>query len=161
VTIAHDIYAETNPAFCACALAAFTSTFLTVNTNGPEVPAAYLSLPVALSGDLGDTFLHTNKNTGLLEWLERSPQVQVGLADRLNASIDIVSEAIRFGCFTGVLKFNDRACLVLGARRVKKSSIGALSEEPGQVLRRAERLGYWFATAGSTRAVFDTMGLTL
>jgi hypothetical protein len=161
MTTAHDIYSETNPAFCAYALAAFTKTYLSINANGPEVPIAYLSLPVALSGDLGRAFLGTNKNTGLLEWLERSPQVQIGLAERTNRSIDIVTEAIRFGCFTRVLKFEEGARLGIGDRKIKTNAVKALHEEPAQVLKRAERLGYWFAMAGSTRAVFDIMGLTV
>ncbi|MGP8270474.1 MAG: three component ABC system middle component [Terracidiphilus sp.] len=159
--IAHDIYSETNPAFCAYALIAFIKTYLSVNASGPEVPIAYLSLPVALSGDLGTAFLGTNKNTGLLEWLERSPQVQIGLAERVNGSINIVTEAIRFGCFTRVLRFDEAARLGLGDKKIKTSAAKGLGEEPTQVLKRAERLGYWFATAGSTRAVFDIMGLTV
>jgi hypothetical protein len=114
-----------------------------------------------LSGDLGGAFEGTNKNTGLLEWLGRSPQVQVGLADRVNASMDIVTEAIRFGCFTRVLKVGEGARLRLGDQKLKKSAVTALSKEPAQALKRAERLGYWFATAGSTRTVFDMMGLTV
>jgi hypothetical protein len=159
--LAHDIYSETNPAFCAYALVEFTRAYLSVNADGPEVPTVYLALSVALSGDLGSAFAGTNKNTGLLEWLERSPQVQVGLAERANASMDLVTEAIRFGCFTRVLKMDDSARLTLGDRKLKKSAVNALSEEPAQVLKRAERLGYWFATAGTTRTVFDIMGLTL
>ncbi|MBZ5490912.1 MAG: DUF6521 family protein [Acidobacteriia bacterium] len=158
---AHDIYSETNPAFCAYALAAFIKTYLSINANGPEVPVAYLSLPLALSGDFDSAFLGTNKNTGLLEWLERSPQVQIGLAERVNGSIDIVTEAIRFGCFTRVLKFGEGARLGIGDRKIKTSVAKALGEEPGQVLKRAARLGYWFAKAGSTRAVFHMMGFTV
>jgi hypothetical protein len=161
MTVAHDVYSETNPAFCACALVAFTTAFISVNANGPEVPTTYLSLPVALSGDLGETFLSTNKNTGLLEWLERSPQIRIGLTERLNASACIVSEAIRFGCFARVLRFEEGARIVLGNSKFKKSSIKALGEDPTQVIKRAERLGYWFAMAGSTRAVFNMMGFTL
>lgn len=161
MTTAHDIYSETNPAFCACALAAFTKTYLSIRANGPEVPIAYLSLPIALSGDLASAFLGTNKNTGLLEWLERSPQVQIGLVERVNGSLAIVTEAIRFGCFSHVLKFDEGARLGMGDRNIKASAARALREEPGQVLKRAERLGYWFAKAGSTRAIFDMMGLTV
>jgi hypothetical protein len=65
--MAHDIYSETNPAFCAHALLAFTAAFSSSNKDGPEVPLAYLALPIALAGDLGNTFDGTNKNTGLLE----------------------------------------------------------------------------------------------
>jgi hypothetical protein len=161
MTFAHDIYAETNPAFCACALVAFTKTFISINSNGPEVPIVYLSLPVALSGDLSNTFVGTNKNTGLLEWLERNPQVQIGLPNRLNASIRIVEEAIRFGCFARVLRFDQKARLSLGDVEIKTGIIDKLADEPSHVMKRAERLGYWFARAGSTRAAFEIMGLTL
>jgi hypothetical protein len=159
--VAHDIYAETNPAFCAYALAAFTTAFLSVNDNGPEVPAAYLALPVALAGDLGPAFDGTNKNTGLLEWLDRQPQVQIGLANLINTSMDIVTEAIRFGCFSRVLVVNPGARLGLGTQKVKKRAVAALNQEPAQSIKRAERLGFWFASAGSTRTVFDIMGLTV
>jgi hypothetical protein len=161
MSVAHDIYAETNPAFCAHALVAFTAAFLSVNDKGPEVPAAYLALPVALAGDLGAAFDGTNKNTGLLEWLNRRPQAQIGLANLINESMDIVTEAIRFGCFSRVLIVNAHARLGLSPQKVKKSAVAALSEAPAQSIKRAERLGFWFASAGSTRTVFDMMGLTV
>jgi hypothetical protein len=161
MSVAHDVYSETNPAFCAHALVAFTTAFLSVNDNGPEVPAAYLALPVALAGDLGRAFDGTNKNTGLLEWLNRRPQVQIGLENLVNTSMDIVTEAIRFGCFSRILVVNQGAQLRLGTQKVKKSAVAALSDAPAQSIKRAERLGFWFASAGSTRTVFDMMGLTV
>ena len=158
---AHDIFAETNPAFCAYVLTGFAAAFTTVKDFGPEIPLAYLSLPVALSGDLSDCFEGTNKNTGLLEWLERSPQVQIGLSERLNGSRGIVTEAIRFGCFSEVLTVGIDARLCLGKHKVKRTIAKTLSEGPSFALKHAERLGYWFANAGSTRTVFDMMGITI
>lgn len=157
--IAHDVYSEVNPAFCTCALAAFTSAYITLNKNGPELPLFYIALPLALSGDLSASFKGTNKNTGLREWLERSPGTQIALADRLNSTMDIVSDAIRFACFTKVLALNEDARLQMGSQKLKKTSIKVLSEESSQAIKHAERLGYWLAMAGSTRAVFDIMGL--
>ncbi len=159
--VAHDVYSETNPAFCAYALVGFTAAYASANENGPELPVAYLSLPIALSGDLCVSFEGTNKNTGLLEWLERSPHIQIGLTERLNWTMGMVTEAIRFGCFSRVLAVDEGARLRLGGRKVKKSAIDALSEGSAQSLKRAERLGYWFAAAGSTKTVFDIMGLTV
>jgi len=161
MSVAHDIYSETNPAFCALALVAFTTAYLSVNAEGPEVPAAYLALPVALAGDLGRCFEGTNKNTGLLEWLNRQPRVQVGLANLINTSMDIVTDAIRFGCFSRVLLISPTAKLVLGTLTVKKSAVTSLSDVPARSIKRAERLGFWFASVGSTRTVFDMMGLTV
>jgi hypothetical protein len=48
-----------------------------------------------------------------------------------------------------------------GQEKVKKSALSALSEGPAGAIKRAERLGFWFASAGSTRTVFDMMGLTV
>lgn len=159
--LAHDIYSETNPAFGAYGAVAFTAAYLTVNGDGPETPIAYLALPIALSGDLGRSFERTNKNTGLLEWVERNPQVQVGLAERVNASMTIVTDAIRFACFARLLKIGVTARIVLGDQKIRRTAVSALSDQPAHVLKRAQRLGYWFATAGSTRTVFDVMGLTV
>lgn len=161
MTVAHDVFSETNPAFCACALVGFTAAFTTVNENGPELPIAYLALPVALSGDLVASFDGTNRNTGLLEWLERSPQVQIELPQRVNGSLSVVTEAIRFGCFSRALVVDERARLRLGERRIKKRVVSSLNAGPAQSFKHAERLGYWFAAAGSTKTVFDMMGLTV
>lgn len=159
--IAHDVFAETNPAFCAAVVVEFTKGYMSNRPEGPETPLVYLALPVALSGELAGAFGGTNKNTGLLEWLERSPQVQIGLAERVNASLEIVSEAVRFGCFSRVLAIGEGARLRLGDRKLKESAFRTLGDEPKQTIKNAKRLGQWFATAGSTRSVFDAMGLTV
>lgn len=161
MSVAHDLFSEINPAFCAYALVAFSTAYNSGSEKAPELPLVYLALPIALSGDLASTFEGTNKRTGMLEWLDRTPQVQVGLTERVNASLGIVTEAVRFACFSRVLALDDGARLTMGERKLKKSVITSLSEGPAQSLRRAERLGYWFASAGSTKTVFDMMGLTV
>ena len=158
---AYDVFAETNPAFCASALRNFARAYSSVRPEGPEMPNAYLALPLALSGDLARSFAGTNRNTGLLEWLERSPQVRIGLAERVNASLDIVTDAVRFGCFARVLVIGEGARLRPGDSKVSRRPVRALGEEPARTIKHAERLGYWFATAGSTRTAFDMMGLTV
>lgn len=161
MTEAYDVLAETNPAFCASALAAFTLAYVSLNDAGPELPACYVALPVALSADFAPTFHGTNRNTGLLEWLTRSPQVQIGLAARINASMSIVTEAVRFGCFTYVLALREDGRICPGTGKVKQSALNKLHDEPALAIKHAERLGYWFAMAGSTRTTFDMMGLTV
>jgi hypothetical protein len=161
MTVAHDIYAETNPAFCAYALTRFTAAYISVKDAYPELPLGYVALPVALSDDLAYTFDGTNRKTGLLEWLTRSPQVQVGLAERINASLQVVSEAVRFGCFARVLVMEADGRIRVGSQKLRKNKIAGLGEDPARALSHAERLGYWFAMSGSTRTTFDMMGLTV
>ncbi|MEY9463915.1 three component ABC system middle component [Bradyrhizobium ottawaense] len=161
MTVAHDVFAETNPAFCTYVLTAFVTSYFSIKKDGPELPISYLALPLALSGDLASTFNGTNKNTGLLEWLERNPRIHVGLSIRINASMNIVTDAIRFACFARILQLNEAGCLQLGPSKLKKSAVKVLSDEPAQSIKHAERLGFWFAMAGSTRTVFNVMELTV
>jgi hypothetical protein len=83
----------------------------------------------------------------------------VGLAERVNASMEIVSNAISFGCFAGVLSLANGARLQVGEKKLNMSALKSLGADTIQAVKHAERLGYWFATAGSTRTVFDILGL--
>ncbi len=159
--IAHDVYAETNPAFGAYVLLAFTRGFAEANPVGLDLPVAYLGLPILLSGDLSESFDATNRTTSLGMWLERSPQIQLGLAERLNDALDIVTEAVRLGCFSGILALEAGARLSVGPLALKKDLSAGLSQDLMRTIRHADRLGYWFAAAGSTKTAYDMMGLTL
>jgi hypothetical protein len=159
--LTHDVYSEMNPAYCTYVLGAFVSGFITVKPEGPELLTAYLSLPLALSGELEDSFEGTNKNTGLMEWLGRSPYIQIKLTSRLNGSFNIVTEAVRLACFSGALVLDSQSRLQLGSRRLKQSARQGLGVSSRNALRRADRLGHWFAAAGSSRTIFEAMGLTV
>lgn len=161
MTLAHDLYAETNPAFCTYTLADFLKAYLEFDETGPELPLAYLALPIALSEDLADSFDGTNKKTGLLEWLERTPQMSVGLAERVNASLNVVTPAVRYGCFADVLVLGPDGRIRPGVKKVKATAITKLDAISARAIRRAGRLGTWFAMAGSTRNIFGILGLTV
>ena len=158
--IAHDIYAETNPAFCTLILNAFVKAYTSISPSGVEIPSAYIAVPLAMSGDMETTFIGTNKKTGLREWLERNPEVQIELSERLNGTMEFVTEAIRFGCFSGVLQIEQDTKLTLGNQKLAKN-VNSHTPDTKGAIKRAERLGYWFATAGSTRNIFNMMELTV
>lgn len=161
MAIAHDIFAETNPAYCASLLATFVRAYRTKSGSEPDITLCYAALPLALSGDLAPTFGRTNRKTGLLEWLRRSPVIQIRLAARVNGSLDIVTEAIRFGCFSNLLAINAYGRVVPGASPLPKHLKAQLTQETQEIFDNIDRLGHWFALAGSTRTVFNMMGLEL
>jgi hypothetical protein len=158
--IAHDIFAETNPAFCAHVLVAFTTAFQETWPAGPEAPLAYLALPLVISNELAQTFDGTNRNTGLPVWLDRNPGILIDLASRVDASLDIVTEGLRFGCFSQVLSWQG-AHILRGPAPMKKVTSAGSGEAVAGAMKRAERIGYWLAAVGSQRAVFGMMGLTV
>jgi len=159
--VAHDLYAETNPAFCAYLLAMFVSTYKAEKDIDPQVVLSYAALPLALSGDLEYTFNGTNKTTGLLEWLHRFPVIQIELSTRINASLDIVTEAIQYGCFANLLKLNTEGQLQCGSKSINKAAIKRLSNENFASFKQAQLLGAWFAKAGTARTTLNMMGLTV
>lgn len=161
MAIAHDIFAETNPAYCAALLATFVGAYRSTCNADPDIALCYAALPLALSGDLASTFDRTDRRTGLLEWLRRSPVIQIRLAARVNGSLEIVTEAIRFACFSHLLTINAEGRLVPGASTVPRNLTKQLTETTQQIFKNIDRLGCWLALAGSTRIVFDMMGLEL
>jgi hypothetical protein len=158
--IAHDIFAETNPAYCAHVLVAFTTAFQESWPAGPEAPLTYLAVPLVISNELAHTFDGTNRNTGLPVWLDRNPGVLVDLVSRVDASLGIVTEGLRFGCFSRVLRWQG-AHILRGPAPIKKVTSAGSGEAVAGAMKRAERMGYWLAAVGSQRAVFSMMGLTV
>lgn len=159
--VAHDLYAETNPAFCAYLLATFTLAYEEEKSSSPELVLCYAALPLALSGDLEKTFPGTNRLTGLLEWFQRNPMIQIDLRERIDSSADIVTEALQYGCFSKLLSIDEQGLLSTGAKTTNKSAINRLSPLNLNAFKRARSLGYWMAMAGSTRTTLNMMGLTV
>lgn len=158
--IAHDLFAETNPAFGAFGLVSFCRSYQSISCRSPNFALSYLALPLALSGDLQDTFERTTARTGLLSWLNRFPHIRLDLRERLNASKDIVSAAIRFGLSAQALALSADGTISLGAHKLPTNSVANLPQEPKRVLKRAERLGTWMGAAGSAATVFSAFGVT-
>lgn len=159
--IAHDLYAETNPAFCTYAAFGFCREYCSVNPEGPTVSLLYLALPIAMSRDAERSFSETNKRTGLLAWVNRYPDVRLNLSTRLDASLGIVSASLRLGLISRVLALSDVAAINLGPRVPSKAPVNRLPQEPKNVIRRAERLGYWMGEGGSAGSIFSALGVTL
>jgi hypothetical protein len=154
--LAHDLYAETNPAFCAHILAKFCTGHQKKANTPAELAVCYLALPIVLSEDLNKTFEHTNGATGLSTWLDRSPEVRVGFAERVNLTLQFTTEAVRFGCFSKALHLDTEGLIYCGKLSTNKSKSPSIA----QAELKAERLGQWFDSAGSSRAVMSLFGVT-
>ena len=156
--VTHDIFAETNPAFCASVLANFCDAHFSVKGNLPSMIIAYAVLPVVLSNDLASTFLHCNKNTGLLMWLHRNPIVLTDLAKRINGTLSISTNAIRFGCIMNILKLDSDGFLSCAGYVAPKYKV---DNDTISSYKRARLLGNWFAKAGSSRTIVEALGVWL
>lgn len=158
MTIAHDIFVETNPAFCAAVLAKFCEAHISYNKIKPTLPVSYLILPIVLSEDLAMTFGKSTKDTGLLVWLERNPKILDNFARRVNDTLKITTDAVRFGCISGILNLNSEGCLASASLNIPPSVLNGANSN---AFKRGRLLGNWFAAAGSARAVMEAMGVSV
>lgn len=159
--IAHDLYAETNPAFGAYAIVGFCREYQSTSAKNPSIALLYLALPIAMSRDTEKSFSETNIRTGLLAWINRYPEVRLNLGARLDASLDLVSASLKLGLMSKALALVEGGEIGLGSEPPIKAPIGRLPHEPKQVIRRAERLGGWMGEAGSAGTIFSAFGVSL
>ncbi|PDS29257.1 three component ABC system middle component [Rhizobium phaseoli] len=160
MTIAHDLFAETNPAFGTFALIAFCRKYVAEAKANPALALTYLALPVAMSADLDRSFSETNAKTGLLSWLNRYPDIRLDLGARLEASKGMVSSSLRFSLATRALKIAPSGTLALGADAPRATLADSLPDDPKKVIKRAERLGVWMARSGSAASIYSAFGVT-
>jgi hypothetical protein len=156
--VAFDLYAQTNPAFCAAVLAEFCEAYQKRIDASPSLVTAYLVLPITMSEDLAPTFDSTNARTGFSVWLHRNPQLCDGLAKRVNGTLAVTTEAIRFGCISKQLFLDTDGLLSSLNRKLPKTmSDGAIDP----TFSRARLLGAWIAEAGSPRVVMEGFGVSV
>lgn len=161
MNIAHDLFAETNPAFGTFILVGFCREYCAVLPSGPSLALIYLAMPIAMSSDTQASFSETNRRTGLLAWINRYPDLRLNLGHRLNASVEIVSASIKLGMASKVIDIVEDGSVRLGANTLVKAPVSRLPQEPKNAIRRAERLGVWMSEAGSPGSIFSSLGVTL
>lgn len=159
MTVAHDLFAEKNPAFGVFTIIGFCRSFSEISERAPAVALLYLAVPVAMSGDTQPSFSETNSRTGLLTWLNRYPEIRLDLGARLDASLPIVTASVKLGLASQALALGNHSVIELGSNVPAKTYVDRLPPEPKQVIRRAERLGAWMAGAGTTGSIFSAFGV--
>lgn len=155
-----DVFAETNPAFYSAIFWQFCSAYKQEHTHQrpPAIPLIYLVVPLAISEDLGATFEGCNRDTGLPLWLNRSPQITIDLAKKVNSTLELTTAAVRFGCLTGLLHIAPTGDLDSAKKKFPTAvSTGIASK----ALKRARLLGIWMATMGSPRAVLEALEVSV
>ena len=154
-----DTFAYTNPAFCALMLRGFVEHYMKAEKRGVPLPLMLLPLPIALSGDLADTFDGTNSRTGLITWVGRHPEITLDLGRRIEALTPFSREALLFALSRRILDINDAGCVVLDESGMKKALRFPTSEPRGRVLLITRTLGRWVGEVRSTETVLACLGL--
>lgn len=158
MSTAIDLYATTNPALGSAVLWSFLRGAADAEEM-LEFPLLFLPLPILLSS-LRDTFEGTNRRTGFYAWLERHPDITVGLAERVVRMQPITQRAVLFGAKTGIIWGAPDARFVATAA-VRDAALARAGDAVRPLFPLARRLGAWVGDVGSTRDVLYALGLSV
>lgn len=154
-----DIYAATNPAFGALALHAFCSAFkINGSHTKPSYPILFLVLPILFSRKGIATFDGTNVTTGFFEWLDRHPQLKLGLAENIRSGIPYTKAALRFAIRHHLLRTDGYEYSPVPNAPWKQYKWLA-SDERGHFLNCSKRLGSWVAKVPNETTIFHALGV--
>lgn len=155
---AYDLYAETNPAFVSFLLYRFVKSHSDGGGEAPHISLAYLVVPLALSQRLEPSFSSTNAATGFLSWLNRFPEVRIGLQQDIDVARDVTAQGLRAALFSQLLELGSNGTVQLGgAKKPPENTKSKMSNIPKQAVSRAERLGKWMSSAGGPAAIFSAL----
>jgi hypothetical protein len=154
-----DTYAATNPAFCSVILYSFLEGFSTTNSTGIPFPLMLLPIPIVLTREIADSFEGTNVRTGLLTWATRSPEITIGLRERIQNTSDFSKQGLLFGSRFGLFSISDIGRVFLKPDCLKKNLPTTGRTYITEAIKLARRLGVWVGEAGSTETVFIALGV--
>lgn len=154
---AYDLYAETNPAFVSFLLYRFVKSY-SGDGEMPHISIVYLVVPLALSQRLEPSFSSTNAATGFLSWLNRFPEVRIGLQQDIEAAREVTAQGLRTALFSQLLELGSKGTVQLGsAKKPPENAKSKLSNNPKQAVSRAERLGKWMSSVGGPATIFSAL----
>lgn len=154
-----DIYAATNPAFCALVLRAFCDGFVSRAHHGVDYPLIFLPIPILLSGNISTSIRHTNKNTGFINWIAKNPHVLINFHSRLKNTMEFSRRAVLFGIQHNLIWISEGIQILPSDVSLPRQLSWPVSDERGMILVYAKRLGLWLGTLDSVQTVLATMGV--
>jgi hypothetical protein len=158
-----DVYAQTNSAFASLVLHRFVAEFSSSPCGSDEkkiciYPLLFLPLALTFAKERRATFDHTNKTTGFFDWVERSPEVRVGLGEEIRASVPHTKCAATFALGHGLLRSDAWHFWSNAKTGWRTPPWRAKADERRRILVCSRLLGVWCSRI-EPRALFQTLGI--
>jgi hypothetical protein len=154
-----DIFAMRNPALCAVVVGAFAEGYHRGADDWPTMPLMFLPVPIVLSRRVTKTFKGTNRRTGLLEWLTRSPHVPTIVGQRLELTADVTRRGLLFSLRYGLLELDENARFVVQRRWLRWMRRHGCPPALRTYRREALRVGTWVGEVRHPPTVFHSFGV--
>jgi hypothetical protein len=148
-----------NPSFCSCLL--WQAAVGYKNTSQESLPfdISFLVLPLVLHRATRDA-LPTTVKTSLAVWIADNPLARSRVADRTRMLVQFTKEAMMFGGLHGLLAFH--AGTITANPDWNKSIVAEIKSSTDEVrlcMKRAEFVGKWLGSSGSSNTVMTIFGV--
>jgi hypothetical protein len=148
-----------NPSFCSCLIWQAASGHREASQQPLPFELSFLILPIVLHRATRDA-LPASVRTSLAVWMTDNPLARSRVADRAQILVQFTKDALMFGGLHGMLAFQAGA---LTANPDWKKAITAeikdSTEEVRFCMKRAEFVGKWLGSAGSSGTVMSIFGV--
>lgn len=145
-----------NPAFVAVVIQQVAAEYQLESNHPLPLELAFLAVPVLLVSNVR-LLLPRKKNSSLAGWLQSNPEVRLNFAGMARSMVPVVREGILYGTRGGVLRLSGIGLEALPVRAL--NTIGERSSEVSEILRKANFVGRWYASAGTTDTVMILWGV--
>ena len=162
MNITYDLYAETNPAFISFLIYRFVKAYSDKANYGPHISLVYLAIPIAVSEKLEPSFANTSSSTGFLAWLNRFPEIRMGLQEDITLSKNITEQGLHAALHSKLLRINSSGTISMGtATKPPENTKSKLADVPKRAVVRSETLGKWMSGAGRPSSIFSALEINL
>ncbi|NTW53167.1 MAG: hypothetical protein HGB15_00015 [Chlorobaculum sp.] len=145
-----------NPAFCGLVLFRAIQGYEEEDSRGLPFSLSLLVLPLCLHKN-SRTILDDNSRSYLLNIIEKSPQIQVGFADRTTSMLPYALEAFGLLMERGCILVTSEGRLQTITKKVRKSVTG--TSETISCQRTARFVGMQFARIADRVTIYTTFGI--
>ena len=149
-----------NPAYCGALIYEFVRAYEKEAPTPPNYALIFCALPVAMHAPTRDRLPRTTL-TGLFPWLERTPAVRIGFADRARGLAPYLREAIQFALARNALVVNESGCIALGSKRASFTPkvLDYMTSDIRNTVTATRMVGRWFAASGDTSTILAAWGV--
>ncbi|SER91008.1 three component ABC system middle component [Salisediminibacterium halotolerans] len=146
-----------NPAFCGEIIRRTLIAYQQKSETNLEFPLIYLVLPITLHRETRERIELSSRNK-MHVWLQANQDIRIGFSERAKQLVPITNEAIQFLLNQRALEIGVEGDLRVTPYRRKKIE-GYSSGEIQDIMKKAEKVGKWFSSAGTTSTIFTMWGV--
>jgi hypothetical protein len=148
-----------NPSFCSCLLWQAAVGHKSISQDPLPFELSFLVLPIVLHRATRDA-LPAAVRTSLAVWINDNPLARSRVADRSRMLVKFTKEAMMFGGLHGLLQF--QAGMITanpGWKKLIAADMKDSTDEVRSCMKRAEFVGKWLASSGSSSTAMAIFGV--